>query len=81
MLGAAAAPALRVICQPAGAGCLSHSMPTAEPNLTTPAALDHLDLDVVLCPQHVAELQAETGDELPRRNRECNAIISRVPFE
>jgi len=56
-------------------------MPTAEPKLTTPAALDHLDLDVVLCPQHVAELQAETGDELPRRNRECNAIISRVPFE
>jgi len=37
---------------------ISHSLPTAELNLTTPAALDHLDLDVVLCPQHVTELQA-----------------------
>jgi hypothetical protein len=43
-------------------------MPTAEPNLTTPAALNHLDLDVVLCPQHVAELQAHLVDmPAPRR--------------
>jgi len=43
-------------------------MPTAEPNLTTAAALDHLDLDVVLCPQHVAELQAHLVDmPAPRR--------------
>jgi hypothetical protein len=37
---------------------ISHSLPAAELNLMTPAALDHLDLDVVLCPQHVTELQA-----------------------
>ena len=37
---------------------ISHSLPTAELDLKTPAALDHLDLDIVLCPQHVQELQA-----------------------
>jgi hypothetical protein len=54
---------------------ISHRLPTAELNLMTPAALDHLHLDIALCPLHVQTLRAHLV-EMPEP--ETRAVITRA---